>query len=91
MCERRNEVGVAAEIDELEGGTQERGSFFGFGGALGRGAVGASFAAGADNKMHGTTSGGLKGDDAPHAKFDVVRVGAEGEESRERRFSRGHE
>jgi hypothetical protein len=41
--------------------------------------------------MHGTTSGGLKGDDAPDAKFNVVRVGTEGEESRERRFSRGHE
>jgi hypothetical protein len=89
--ERRNEVGVAAEVDKFEGRTEEGGSFFGFGGTLGRGAVGTGFAFGADNKMYRTTGGGFEGNDAAGAKFDIVRVGAEGKESRERGFSRGHD
>jgi hypothetical protein len=53
--------------------------------------VGASFAAGADDKMYRTTGGGFEGDDTAGAEFDIVRVGAEGEEGRERGFSRRHD
>ena len=75
-------MGVAAEVDELEGDAEEGGGLFGFGGAHGGGAVGAGFAAGADHEMNGPAGGGLKGDDPAGAEFDVVGVGTEGEERR---------
>ena len=67
-----DEVGVAAEIGEFEGGAEKRSGFLGLGGALGGGAVGAGFAAGADGEMDGAASGRFQSDDPAGAKFDVV-------------------
>lgn len=83
------EVGVAVEFEEFEGDAEEGGGALGFGGAFGGRAVGAGFAAGADDAVHGAAGAGLGGEDAAATEFQIVGVGAEGEEGGEHGEERG--
>jgi hypothetical protein len=53
--------------------------------------MGAGLPAGADYKMHRTTGDCFDGNYATGAEFDVVWMGTESKERRERVFSRGHD
>ena len=73
------EVRVAAEIDELDGGAEDRSGFFSLLRAFGGRAVCAGFAARADDEMGGVAGLGFARDDAAATELDVVGVRAEGE------------
>jgi hypothetical protein len=74
------EMGVAVELDELNGGTENFCGVLGFFSAFGRRSIGASFAARANDEMDWASGLRFAGDDAAAAELDVVGVGAEGKE-----------
>ena len=76
-------VGIAGELDEFVRRAQQRRGLGRLGGAFRGGAVGARFAARADDAVHGPTSRGGLSDNPAHAKFEIVGVGAKGEEGSE--------
>lgn len=73
-------MGIAIKFGKFDGGPEKRRRLLRLGCALGGGAVGAGLASRADDKMDGTARAGLPGDDAAAAKFNIVRVGAKGDE-----------
>ena len=77
------QVRVAVEFEKFDRGAQQRGGFFGLGGALLRRAVAAGFAARADDKMRLASGPGFLRDHAAAAEFDVVGMRAEGQQRRE--------